>query len=468
MAANWGERTTDPLPTTGAKDKLAQRHRQVGDAFIDERIVIPAGDLKIRNSDADHRFRSESSFAYLTGLGGEMEPGAVLVLEPVEPAAGTSGPAHEAILYFAPRTSRTSEEFYADARHGEFWVGARPSLEEMSDATGLTARDLKNLEGDLAEGEVTTTMLRGIDPQVDELVDRVARGRDGNHDGELEKHLAKTRMFKDDYELEQIREATVATKDGFERVIRALPDAIGKPRSERILESAFASAAREHGNGVSFETIVASGNHANTLHWMENTGTVKDGDLVLVDAGVELDSLYSADITRTFPANGRFTPAQARVYQAVLDAVEAGLAAAGKPGAVFGDIHDSAQKVLAGHLEDWGMLPLPVEESLKMEGQQHRRWMPHGTSHHLGLDVHDCSAAEGYMEEPLAPGMVFTIEPGLYFREDDLAVPEELRGIGVRIEDNVVIDEDGKPVRVSQAIPRTIEDVEEWMAELNG
>ena len=114
------------------------------------------------------------------------------------------------------------------------------------------------------------------------------------------------------------------------------------------------------------------------------------------------------------------------------------------------------------------MLPVPVEESLTMEGQQHRRWMPHGTSHHLGLDVHDCSAAENYMEAPLAPGMVFTIEPGLYFREDDLAVPEELRGIGVRIEDNIVIDEDGKPVRVSQAIPRTLEDVEEWMAEPNG
>ena len=467
MAANWGERTTDALPTVGAKEKLETRHRQVGDAFVGERVVIPAGDLKSRNSDADHRFRSESSFAYLTGLGGEMEPGAVLVLEPTTPKE-EGGATHEAILYFTPRASRTSEEFYADARHGEFWVGARPSLEEMSESTGLRARDLANLKDDLAAGEVTTTVLRGIDPQIDALVDEVAPSRDEGHDVALEKRLSHVRMFKDDYELEQIREATAATKEGFERVIKALPGAIGRPRSERALEAAFGSAAREMGNGVSFETIVASGNHANTLHWTENTGTVQDGDLVLVDAGVELDSLYSADITRTFPANGKFTPAQARVYEAVLDAVEAGLAAAGKPGAVFGDVHDSAQKVLASHLEDWGMLPVPVEESLTMEGQQHRRWMPHGTSHHLGLDVHDCSAAENYMEAPLAPGMVFTIEPGLYFREDDLAVPEELRGIGVRIEDNIVIDEDGKPVRVSQAIPRTLEDVEEWMAELNG
>lgn len=472
MASNWDERGPSTLQPFGARQALAERHRQVGNAFIGKRIVVPAGDLVARVADTDHRFRANSSFIYLTGLEGEKEPGAVLVLEPVASGeAAETGASHEAVLYFAPRASRASEEFYANARHGEFWVGARPSLEEMTKATGLATRNIDDLEGDIAAGDMPVVVLRGVDPAVEVMIDAAPDTKARNLDEDdtaLAQRLAKTRMRKDAYEIEKIEEATVAVKDGFDRILAAMPRAIGSPRGERILEGAFFTAAREHGNGVSFDTIIAASNHANTLHWTDNSGAIENGDLVLIDAGIEMDSLYSADITRTFPANGKFTNAQKRVYEAVLKALEAGFEAAGKPGAVFGDIHDAAQEILAGRLAEWGVLPVPVEESLTMEGQQHRRWMPHGTSHHLGLDVHDCSDAppEDYMEAALAPGMVFTIEPGLYFREDDLAVPEELRGIGVRIEDNVRIGEDGKPIRLSSAIPRTAEDVEQWMAEM--
>ena len=225
-------------------------------------------------------------------------------------------------------------------------------------------------------------------------------------------------------------------------------------------------AAREEGNGLGYDTIAASGNHANTLHWIDNDGPVNEGDLVLVDAGVEVDSLYTADITRTLPVNGKFTEVQARVYQAVLDACEAALARANEPGTRFKDIHDAAMQVIATRLREWGLLPVTVEESLSAEGQQHRRWMPHGTSHHLGLDVHDCAQArrEMYQEALLEPGMTFTIEPGLYFRADDELIPEEFRGIGVRIEDDVIVNEDGSVTRISENIPRTIEDVEAWIA----
>lgn len=463
MASNWDVRGPSELATFGAKDRLAERHRQVGNGFLGKRVVVPAGDLVARVADTDHKFRANSSFIYLTGMEGESEPGAVLVLEPIasEDAAET-GASHEAVLYFAPRASRTSEEFYANARHGEFWVGARPSLEEMADATGLFTRDIEDLQDDITSGDVPVVVLRGVDPAVDAMVTEA-----DSDDVPLAQRLAQTRMLKDGYEVEKIEEATVAVKDGFDRILAAMPSAVGNPRGERVLEGAFFTAAREHGNGVSFDTIIAAGNHANTLHWTDNSGPIEDGDLVLIDAGIEMDSLYSADITRTFPANGKFTEPQKKVYEAVLDALEAGFEASGKPGALFGDVHDAAQRVLANRLAKWGLLPVPVEESLTMEGQQHRRWMPHGTSHHLGLDVHDCSDApvEDYMEAPLAPGMVFTIEPGLYFRADDLAVPKELRGIGVRIEDNVLIGEDGAPIRLSGAIPRTIKDVEEWMAQ---
>jgi len=191
---------------------------------------------------------------------------------------------------------------------------------------------------------------------------------------------------------------------------------------------------------------------------------VQAGDLLLLDAGVEAESLYTADVTRTLPVNGRFSEVQRRVYQAVLDAADAGFAAA-KPGNKFRDVHAAAVRVLAERLQDWGLLPVPLEEALSDEGQQHRRWMPHGTSHHLGLDVHDCAQArrELYLDGVIEEGMVFTIEPGLYFKKEDLTIPEEYRGIGVRIEDDVLITADG-PVNLSDALPRNPDDVEAWMA----
>ena len=194
----------------------------------------------------------------------------------------------------------------------------------------------------------------------------------------------------------------------------------------------------------------------------------QDGDLLLVDAGVEADSLYTADITRTLPVNGTFSPVQRRIYQAVLDAADAAFAIV-RPGIRFREIHAEATRVLAENLDAWGLLPVSVEEALSEEGQHHRRWMPHGTSHHLGLDVHDCAQAkrELYLEGVLEPGMVFTIEPGLYFKAEDRAVPEEYRGIGVRIEDDIVVTETGAE-NLSAALPRTPDDVESWMARLLG
>ncbi len=197
---------------------------------------------------------------------------------------------------------------------------------------------------------------------------------------------------------------------------------------------------------------------------MRNDGPVVPGDLILLDAGVEVESLYTADITRTLPVNGTFTDVQRKVYEAVLEAADAAFAIV-RPGIRFREIHAEAMKVIAARTAEWGFLPVSAEESLNPELQYHRRYMVHGTSHHLGIDVHDCAQArrELYLDGVLEPGMVFTIEPGLYFQPDDLTVPEEFRGIGVRIEDDIVVTETGAE-NLSAGIPRTADDVEAWLA----
>jgi Xaa-Pro aminopeptidase len=172
-------------------------------------------------------------------------------------------------------------------------------------------------------------------------------------------------------------------------------------------------------------------------------------------------------VTRTLPVSGRFSDAQRRVYLAVLEAQQAGIDAA-RPGAKFSDVHAAAIAVVARHLREWGLLPVPAEESLDpARGGHHRRWMVHGTSHHLGLDVHDCAQArqEHYRDGVLAEGMVITVEPGLYFKATDLLVPAELRGIGVRIEDDIAITADGCEI-LSAGLPRDPDAVEAWMASV--
>ena len=473
IGSGWGPRPTELPERERVADFLADRTLKAGAPFPGERLVVPAGPYKVRSNDCDYRFRAHSAFAHLSGLGGEKEPDTVLVLEPNED--GT----HTPLLFFKPRASRSSKEFYADARYGEFWVGARPSLEELSAQTGLETRHIDTLRDVLAKdaGTVQLRIVRGVDANVEAMVNEVRTqaglpaGEEAREDDErFEERLSEIRLTKDAFELEEMVRAVEVTKAGFEDIIRVLPRAVGHRRGERVIEGAFRAVAREEGNGEGYETIAASGNHANTLHWIDNDGEVREGDLVLVDAGVEVDSLYTADITRTLPVNGRFTEVQARVYQAVLDACEAALARANEPGCRFKDVHDAAMKVIAARLHEWGILPVTPEESLAPEGQQHRRWMPHGTSHHLGLDVHDCAKAraELYQGALLEPGMVFTIEPGLYFRADDLLIPEEYRGIGVRIEDDVVVNADGTVTRISEDIPRTIADVEEWIARIQG
>lgn len=432
VSQHWADRPEVTPELSAAAPFAADRRTALGAQFVGERLVIAAGAMKQRSNDTFYQYRAHSAFAHLTGWGSAAEPGAVLVLDPVESETAT----HEATLYFRERAGRDSDEFFANPEIGEFWIGARPSLAQVSAALGVRTAPL----ADFVATDADLTL---------------------EHTG-LARAASELRLVKDAFELAEMQAAVNATAAGFDEVLAALPRASAHPRGERIVEGVFNQRARLDGNTVGYETIAASGPHACTLHWIQNNGPVLEGDLLLVDAGVEMDSLYTADITRTIPVSGTFSEVQRRVYDAVLEAADAARAVV-RPGIRFGDVHDAAMAVIARKTREWGFLP---EDD---DAAYYRRYMVHGTSHHLGIDVHDCAQARRdlYLDGKLEEGMVFTIEPGLYFQPDDLTVPVEYRGIGVRIEDDIVVTADGCD-NLSVNIPRDADAVEAWVQRLRG
>lgn len=432
-------------------------------------LVIPAGPPKQRSNDTDYPYRPHTAFSYLTGWGADTTPGSVLTIDTATTPAIVT-------LWARGPAPRDSDEFYANPDIGEFWTGPRPHLDDVEVTLGIPVRPLDQWPGvtdaDLARAVVVDDgdwlFTVEIRHRRDATLGAVKAQALEEADSTLARVLSEARFVKDPWEIGQMRLAIEATHRGFDDILATLPKAVGHPRGERLIEGAFQARARVDGNDVGYGTIAASGSHACILHWVKNDGPVQAGDLLLVDAGVELDSLYTADITRTIPVSGTFTTQQRLVYEAVLEAADQAFAAV-KPGVPFRTLHDRAMEVIASHIDAWGFLPVSVEQALSKEGGQHRRYMIHGTSHHLGLDVHDCQRArrELYVDQELRPGMVFTIEPGIYFQPDDETVPEQWRGIGVRIEDNILVTETGGE-NLSRAIPRTVPEVEAWLAAARG
>ncbi|MFM9920153.1 aminopeptidase P family protein [Lacisediminihabitans sp. H27-G8] len=462
ISSEWAEHTeSEPSPREQAEWAAARRAR-VSALYAGKRLIIPAGAAKVRSNDTDYAYRAHSAFSHLTGWAGDTVAGSVLVLEPTEEG-------HTATLYFRKAAGRDSDEFYANPEIGEFWTGPRPSLTHVATDLGLLTADLAEFGRVLESVDSGTIILRDGDRDLTDQIDgrrllaADADSLENDADTEFARDLSELRLVKDAYEIEQMRRAVAATKKGFDDVIADRDAIIAHERGERLVEGTFNRRARAEGNAVGYDTIAASGPHACILHWTRNDGPVVPGDLILMDAGIELDSLYTADITRTLPVNGVFEETQRLVYEAVLEAADAAFVIV-RPGIRFREIHATAMAVIAAKTAEWGFLPVSAEESMKPENQFHRRYMVHGTSHHLGLDVHDCAQARRdlYLDGVLEPGMVFTIEPGLYFQPDDLTVPEEFRGIGVRIEDNILVTEAGAE-NLSVGIPRTADDVEAWL-----
>ena len=449
MRTGWRNDTLEVTARPEAPN-YAKRRAALSEAFPGETLVIPTGREKVRANDTDHPFRPGSDFVYLTG---DADPEGVLILHP-------SGSGHDAVLYTHDRNSKETDAFFR-SRNGELWVGRRHTLAERSAELGVQTAPYAALGGALAGcAPARTRVLRGLDPLVDRTVIAYEPGP-VSRDRELAAAISELKLVKDEWELTQLQEAIDATVRGFEDVARVLPADRGV--KERLLEGVFGLRARHDGNDVGYGSIVGAGAHATILHWVRNTGVTKPGELLLMDMGVEGRTFYTADITRTVPVSGSFTPLQRQVYDIVHASQQAGMDAI-RPGVRFQDIHQICMRVLAEGLHDLDLLPVSVDEAMSEQSTIYRRWTLHGFGHMLGIDVHDCSNArkETYRDGVLQEGYVLTVEPGLYFQAEDELVPEELRGVGVRIEDDVLVTADGHK-NLSAGLPRSSADVESWL-----
>jgi Xaa-Pro aminopeptidase len=446
MSDGWGS-SQPPAADVSPPAELLESRRDRLRTELDRTApaLITAGTAQIRNGDQSFAFRADSDYVWLTG---DQQAGGVLILDPSAASADR--------LYIDAPLPRSDPRFYTDANSSEVWVGTRPTPAQTSQRLGIDVRPLSELPQVLAT-LVSATVSGGQDPVIAGVTRQPAR------DGiALKSLISELRMIKDAWEIAELRRAVDLTIDSFNAIRPLLKP--GATDSEREIEAAFIAASRRHGNGTGFAPIVGAGSHATTLHWTRNDGPVRAGDLVLIDAGTETDSLYTGDLTRTFPAGGRFTDLQRRVYEHVLAAEDAAFAAL-RPGAEYQAYYPAVERRLVEGLAELGVLPVSVDESLDPGSGLHRRWTLCAPGHHMGLDVHDCGAArdEAYLHGPLRPGMVLTIEPGLYFQQNDELVPRELRGTGIRIEDDVLITEDGYEV-LSRRLPRLADDVEAWIS----
>lgn len=415
--------------------------------------IIPTAKHQTRNHDCEYRFRPTSDFWYLTGFA---EPESVLVLVPRGVAGDEEGSEDlRSILFLRDRDPKM-----------ETWTGRRLGVERAPEALEVDeARDIEDL------WEVLPSLLKGyerimyrtgqeedFDRQVFDVIKRLRGMARGGVLPPVElvdtaAVLHEMRLFKSDAELDMMRRSAEITTEAHRASMATCEPGMNEYELDALIDYTF---RRRGATGAAYTSIVAGGNNACVLHYIENNQPMKDGDLLLIDAGAEID-YYATDVTRTFPINGQFSPAQREIYELVLESELAGIAAA-KPGAVHKDIHEAALKVLIRGLLKLGLLE-GTEESVK-EDESYRRFFMHGTSHWLGLDVHDCGAYTiGKKSRTLEPGMVFTVEPGIYIEEDDETVDERWRGIGVRIEDDVLITAEGNEV-LTAAIPKTVDEVE--------
>lgn len=456
LGQGWQPAAPMPHPAQpSVAGPAARRREMLSSLFPGELVVVPSGQMQTRANDTQYPFRAASPFVWLTA---ETVEGAVLVMTPRPTGVG-----HDSALYVRTYHQPGSEGYFTDHLFGAVWVGNVPTPDETSAVLGLPTRALADLPAALGPWhDQRCALLQGVDHLVDPLLPHGTADR-------LAPAIDELRLVKDEWEVQRLREACGATSRGFADVVREIPRVLDRPlRGERWLEGTFWRRARLEGNEVGYTSIVASGAHATTLHWWRNHGLLRSGDLLLADMGVETDAIHTADVTRTMPLDGTWTPAQLRVYRAVLEAQEAGIEQA-RVGNDFLAAGRAALHVLADHLHSWGLIDVPADVSCSPDPERpgagrHRRFTLHGVSHSLGLDVHDCAQArsEAYTHGPLGANHVLTVEPGLYFQANDLTVPAELRGIGVRIEDDILVTPQG-PVNLSAELPRDPDELTAWI-----
>lgn len=426
----------------------AERRRRVLRAMGEGAVAFfPGARLVTRSADTTFPFRQDSDFHYLTGFD---HPHALAVLRT------DGGP--EFTLFVEPRDP--------DA---ETWTGYRPGVDGAradhgADEAHPNTELLERVPG-LIERARRLYLALGRERELEACITRTLdRMRLCSRQGLLPAAeivdpraiVHEMRLLKEPAEIDCMRRAAAITLEAHREAARLARAGRNEYEVAAVLDYSF---RRLGAAGPAYESIVAGGRNATVLHYVTNDQPLRDGELLLIDAGCELEG-YASDVTRTYPIGGRFEGAARDLYQAVLAAQEASLAAAG-PGATLAAVHDAAVHALTAGLVDLGLLAGDVDELVKNEA--YKPWYMHSTSHWLGLDVHDVGAytADGKPRR-LEPGMVFTVEPGLYVSADDERAPEAFRGLGVRIEDDVAVTEDGTE-NLTAAIPKSPADVEAWV-----
>ncbi len=407
--------------------------------------VFPAAPARTRSNDTEYKYRPESDLFYLTGFA---EPETVAVIAPEHPE-------HKFVLFVRPRDPER-----------ETWDGKRAGVEgAMAEYGADAAFPISELDAKLPEyldGRHQLYYRIGRDEEFDLRVIRMlnsyrttrrakAPGPTTIVDpGEI---VHEMRLLKSEHDIALMRRAIEISADAHRAAMAAAHPGIYEYELEALIEYTF---RRNGASGPSYTSIVGSGSNATILHYIENSRRVEDGDLVLVDAGAEYE-YYAADITRTWPVSGRFSDEQRAIYEIVLEAQE-GAVEMSSPGVTMQAVHDFCVKTIATGLVRLGLLAGPVEKAI--EDGTYKKFYMHKTGHYLGMDVHDVGKyREGEEWRSLAPGMVMTIEPGIYIAEDCADVDERWRGIGVRIEDDVLITETGHDV-LSAGAPKAIDEIQ--------
>ncbi len=434
------------MPLSDAdRARLAERRRRLAELMGDGGVLLlAAAPQRLRSGDVHFPFRQDSDFAHLTGFD---EPEAVAVIAPAD--------ARPYALFVRPRDAERAR-----------WEGPRSGVEgATADYGAAIAHPIDELETHLpawlGRAERVWLPLMRDDPLPRRLWDIVRRAHAGRarsgygpttfHDsGDLVHEL---RLRKDPWEIERIREAIAITATAHREAMSTVRPGETEWQIEARIDFAFRRAGAV---GPAYPSIVASGPHACVLHHTPRDRTLAADELVLIDAGAERDG-YCADITRTFPSGRRFTPAQRDLYEAVLAAQLAAIAVV-RPGATLEEVHAKAIRVLTEALLHLGLLAGDVDALVASEA--YSRFYMHRTSHWLGRDVHDVGAYKlGDTPRPLETGMVFTVEPGCYVAPEEDSVPAAFRGLGVRIEDDVLVTPSGCEV-LSAAIPKHVEEIE--------
>ncbi len=422
-----------------------QLMRMMGEGAM---AILPAAPQRYRNRDSEFPYRQDSDFLYLTGFG---EPEAVAVLIPHRPQG-------EYVLFCRDRDPVM-----------ETWNGRRAGPDGARERYGADdaypISDIDDILPGLLENRERVYYSMGYSPEFDQRlmawVNQVrARARGGSHAPvefvALEHVLHDMRLYKSPAEIKVMRQSARIAAAAHQRAMRACRPGM----MEYEVEAEFLHEFRRAGAWVSYNPIVAGGGNACILHYNENDAPLRDGDLLLIDAGAELHG-YASDITRTFPVNGRFSPAQRAVYELVLAAQQAAFDHV-RPGSHWNEPHDAAVRVLTAGMVELGLLKGKVKDLIASEA--YRRFYMHRTGHWLGLDVHDVGDYKvGGQWRVLEPGMVLTVEPGLYIPAGSKGVAKKWWDIGVRIEDDVLVTKTGHEV-LTQAAPKTVDEIEVLMA----